>query len=86
MDRRSHRRPHGRGIWTLVQNGETAEIGYDWSVRSDRLLFRLLAPFFRRLMISNHRWAMARGKSGLQVELIRQAKVRAAPAAPAGRV
>ncbi len=76
----------GRGIWTLVQNGETAEIGYDWSVRSDRPLFRLLAPFFRWLMISNHRWAMAKGESGLQAELIRQAKVMAAPAAPAGKV
>jgi len=61
----------GGGVWTLTQRGETAEIAYDWSVRSDRLLFRLLAPLFRRLMISNHRWAMARGERGLQREMDR---------------
>lgn len=61
----------GRGIWTLTQNGGIAEIAYDWSVRSDRLLFRLLAPAFRWLMISNHRWAMAKGEIGLQSELRR---------------
>lgn len=64
----------GRGIWTLKQNGDTADIAYDWSVSSDRLLFRLLAPFFRWLMISNHRWAMAKGEQGLQRELDRHAK------------
>ena len=68
----------GRGIWTLTQRGETAEIAYDWSVRSDRLLFRLLAPFFRWLMISNHRWAMAKGESGLQAELTRRGQTRQA--------
>lgn len=61
----------GRGIWTLAQKGEIAEISYDWSVSSDRFVFRLLAPFFRRLMISNHRWAMAKGEQGLQAELNR---------------
>jgi hypothetical protein len=64
----------GRGIWTLTQKDEFAEINYDWSVRSDRLLFRLLAPFFRWLMISNHRWAMARGERGLRRELARLAQ------------
>jgi hypothetical protein len=62
----------GRGVWTLTQKGDFAEISYDWSVRSDRLLFRLLAPVFRWLMISNHRWAMARGEAGLQRELTRR--------------
>ena len=62
----------GRGIWTLTQDGEVAEIHYDWSVSSDRLLFRLLAPFFRWLMISNHKWAMAKGEAGLQAELVRR--------------
>jgi hypothetical protein len=62
----------GRGVWTLEQRGDEAEIHYDWSVSSDRLLFRLLAPFFRWLMISNHKWAMARGEAGLQAELARR--------------
>jgi len=62
----------GRGVWTLTQKGDVAEIAYDWSVRSDRTLFRVLAPLFRWLMISNHVWAMAKGEAGLQAELIRR--------------
>jgi hypothetical protein len=61
----------GRGVWTLSQHGDTAEIKYDWSVRSDRLLFRVLAPMLRWVMVSNHRWAMAKGEKGLQAELVR---------------
>ena len=68
----------GRGIWALTQKGDTAEISYDWSVKSDRLLFRLLAPFFRWLMISNHRWAMAKGEVGLRTELQRMSRRGAA--------
>ena len=63
----------GRGVWTLAQRGEIADVAYDWSVSSDRFLFRLLAPFFRWLMISNHRWAMQKGEQGLQHELDRLA-------------
>lgn len=66
----------GRGVWTLTQNGDIAEIAYDWSVRSDRPLFRVLAPLFRSLMISNHVWAMAKGEAGLQAELDRRAAAR----------
>ena len=62
----------GRGIWTLTQTGDAAEVFYDWSVTSDRLLFRLLAPLFRRLMISNHKWAMSKGEAGLRAELARR--------------
>ena len=62
----------GRGIWTLTQTGDAAEVFYDWSVTSDRLLFRLLAPFFSRLMISNHKWAMSKGEVGLRAELARR--------------
>jgi hypothetical protein len=68
----------GRGIWTLTQRGDAAEVYYDWSVSSDRLLFRLLAPFFRWLMISNHKWAMARGEAGLRAELVRRRTTTAA--------
>ena len=62
----------GRGIWTLTQTGDAAEVFYDWSVSSDRVLFRVLAPLFRRLMISNHKWAMAKGEVGLRAELARR--------------
>jgi hypothetical protein len=62
----------GRGVWTLSQHGDTAEIRYDWSVHSDRLLFRVLEPMLRWVMVSNHRWAMAKGEKGLQAELVRR--------------
>ena len=62
----------GRGEWTLVQHGTEALITYDWQVTSDRLLFRLLAPLFRPLMLSNHNWAMAKGEAGLKAELARR--------------
>ena len=71
----------GRGIWTLAQRGEIADVAYDWSVSSDRFLFRLLAPFFRWLMISNHRWAMRKGELGLQAELVRLGRTRGSSAA-----
>ena len=61
----------GRGVWTLTQDGDAALVQYDWQVSTDRLLFSILAPFFRWLMISNHNWAMAKGEAGLQRELNR---------------
>ena len=64
----------GRGVWTLTQKGDIAEIHYDWSVRSDRLLFRVLAPMMKWVMVSNHRWAMAKGEKGLEAELLRRRK------------
>jgi hypothetical protein len=62
----------GRGVWTLRQRGDIAEINYDWSVSSNRLLFRVLAPMLRWVMVSNHRWAMTKGEKGLQAELVRR--------------
>ena len=64
----------GRGVWTLVQDGSIADVTYDWRVKSDRLLFRVLAPLLRRLMVSNHEWAMAKGEAGLRAEVIRRRK------------
>ena len=61
----------GHGTWTLVQDGDHTDATYDWQVITDRLLFRLLAPLMKGLMISNHNWAMAKGEAGLQRELNR---------------
>ena len=62
----------GHGTWTLTQNGDHTDIVYDWRVTTDRLLFRVLAPLMKGLMISNHNWAMAKGEAGLQAELSRR--------------
>ena len=62
----------GHGTWTLTQLGDQTDITYDWHVTTDRLLFRLIAPLMKGLMISNHNWAMAKGEAGLRAELARQ--------------
>jgi hypothetical protein len=61
----------GRGTWTLQSSGPDTLVTYDWRVTSDRLLFRLLGPLLKGLMVSNHTWAMARGEAGLRAELRR---------------
>ena len=62
----------GRGVWRLDQKGRVARVTHDWQVGSDRLLFRMLAPLLRRVMVSNHNWAMAKGALGLRAELVRR--------------
>ena len=63
----------GRGAWTLTQQGPIAASTCHGRVSTDRPLFRLLAALFRRLMVSNHNRAMAKGEAGLQRELNRRA-------------
>jgi len=62
----------GRGIWTYEPDGEWVNIVYDWKIRADKPLLHRLAPFFRWLMISNHRWAMQKGEESLKLELARR--------------
>jgi hypothetical protein len=77
------RRPHGfsiqawgdlvgRGVWTLYQDGDFADIEYDWRVRADKLLLRYGSFVFKPLFAANHRWAMARGEESLKLELQRR--------------
>ncbi len=56
----------GQGIWTLRQSGPIVEARFDWQVTSDRLLFRVLGPLLKGVMVSNHQWAMAKGEAALQ--------------------
>ncbi|MGB8815544.1 MAG: SRPBCC family protein [Paracoccaceae bacterium] len=67
----------GRGVWRLTQNGPITEAVYDWRVKAERPLFRLLSPVLGPLFAWNHRWAMARGEAGLRREVIRR-RLRAA--------
>ncbi|MFW8593180.1 SRPBCC family protein [Cribrihabitans neustonicus] len=62
----------GQGIWRLVQEGETADIRYDWRVAVGKPVLRLLAPVLWPAFAANHRWAMARGLEGLRRELARR--------------
>jgi hypothetical protein len=62
----------GHGEWTVVQNGEYADITYDWRIRAEKPLLRLFSPILKPLFAANHRWAMARGEESLRIEIARR--------------
>jgi hypothetical protein len=62
----------GRGVWTLRQDGEYADVEYDWRVRADKALLHYGSFILKPLFAANHRWAMARGEESLKLELRRR--------------
>lgn len=62
----------GWGEWRLVQNGPVVEARYDWHVTADKPILKLLAPLLAPVFAWNHRWAMAKGEAGLQLELVQR--------------
>ena len=61
----------GRGIWSIVQNGTSTDVTYDWKVTATKSVLRYLAPVFRPAFEANHRWAMEQGLKSLELELAR---------------
>ena len=59
----------GTGVWTLVQNGQYADVTYDWRIRADKPLLRYLSFLMKPIFSANHRWAMAQGEASLRREL-----------------
>ena len=68
---RGYRRFSGRGIWTFEQDGDWVNAAFDWRLRAEKPLLRYLSFLLKPLFRANHRWAMARGREGLQKELAR---------------
>lgn len=62
----------GRGVWTLEQRGPQASVRYDWRIEVEKPLLKPLTPLLKPVYAANHRWAMARGRDGLQRELARR--------------
>ena len=62
----------GRGVWTFRQDGDSADIVYDWRIRADKPLLRWFSPILKPIFRANHRWAMARGEESLVRELDRR--------------
>lgn len=62
----------GRGIWNLRQDGDICDIKFDWRLRADKPLLRLLSPIFKPIFKWNHAWAMQRGFIRLQQEIGRR--------------
>jgi hypothetical protein len=62
----------GSGSWTFAQDGEWVDIRYDWKIRADKPLLRVLSFLLKPVFSANHRWAMARGEESLRTELDRR--------------
>ena len=62
----------GRGVWRFEPAGARTLATYDWRVRAEKPLLRVLAPVLRPLLAANHRWAMRRGEESLELELARR--------------
>jgi hypothetical protein len=88
------RRPHGfsleasgdlagQGVWTFEQAGVWTLVTYDWRVRAEKPLLRILSPLLRPLLEFNHRWAMRKGEESLRLEL---ARMRCATPAERARI
>jgi Polyketide cyclase / dehydrase and lipid transport len=73
----------GRGVWTFEQAGAWTLVTYDWQVRAEKPLLRLLSPWLRPVFGANHRWAMRMGERSLALEISRR---RAATAAERAKV
>jgi len=78
----------GDGRWTLEESGAWTVVAYDWRVRAEKPLLRVLSPLLRPVLAANHRWAMRKGEESLALELLRrrtrQASERARIPAPPG--
>ena len=62
----------GEGRWTLEQDGPMVEVTYDWRVRAERPLIRLLSPVVKPIFRSNHFWVMRQGAYSMMYELMRR--------------
>ncbi|HND89035.1 MAG TPA: polyketide cyclase [Saprospiraceae bacterium] len=64
----------GCGVWAFSPLEENrCEVCYDWKIRAEKPLLRLLTPLLRPLFAANHRWAMRMGEQSLRLELRRRA-------------
>jgi len=56
----------GRGVWRLTPTDAGTHVQFNWTVRPDRRLLRVLTPLIRPVLRANHRWAIARAIDGLE--------------------
>lgn len=62
----------GRGVWTITQDEGFVNATYDWRIRAEKPLLKLLEPVMRPVLEANHRWAMKQGEESLKLELLRR--------------
>ncbi len=61
----------GKGVWSVVPDGEYADVTFDWQLRAQKPLLRYLSFVLRPAFEANHRWAMEQGRKSLELELAR---------------
>lgn len=62
----------GRGIWTLEPDGDNVNVTFDWRLKAEKPLLRILSPVLKPVFEANHRWAMEQGRISLEQELQRR--------------
>lgn len=62
----------GAGRWTFAQDGDFTDVTYDWRIRANKPLLRRLSWLMKPVFSANHRWAMAKGRQSLELELARR--------------
>jgi hypothetical protein len=66
---------NGRGIWTLMPDGDFTNVTYDWRVTVEKPLVKMFSPVLKPLFKSSHDWIMSKGEKSLLLELQRRRAV-----------
>jgi hypothetical protein len=61
----------GRGVWSIVPDGEFVDISFDWIVTLSQPLLRRLSFVLKPAFEAGHKWAMEQGLRSLELELER---------------
>lgn len=66
----------GVGRWMIERDGSGTRVLFDWRLRADKPLIRMLSFALKPVFSWNHRWAMSRGLVRLTEELDRRRKTQ----------
>ena len=62
----------GHCLWSFRQDGRHADMTFNWKIRADKPLLRLLSFVLKPVFSANHRWAMSQGEKCLRAELAKR--------------
>ena len=61
----------GRGVWSIVPDGDYVDVSFDWKLAAEKPLLRYLSFLLKPAFEANHRWAMEQGRRDLELEVER---------------
>lgn len=62
----------GTGVWTFTPEATGTHVRFDWTLRAEKPILRVLSFLLKPVFSWNHRWAMARGYENLRREALRR--------------